>query len=93
VQPAIGVTVLAVSVLRTGAAFGAYIFPQIAGAAPIQWILGRLPMVLLFYEVWYFGILVGVALSDGSPQGKRVTRLVATVAVLATIFALRGQLL
>jgi hypothetical protein len=66
VQPAIGVIVLTVSVIRTGAAFGAYIFPQIAGAAPIQYILGRLPIVLLFYEVWYFAVLVGVALSDGS---------------------------
>jgi len=92
VQPAIGVVVLAVSLIRTGASLGAYIFPQIAGAAPIQWFLDPLPMALLFYEVWYFGILVGVALSDGSPRGKRVARLVATVAVLATIFVLRGQL-
>jgi hypothetical protein len=92
VQPAIGVIVLTVSVIRTGAALGAFIFPQIAGAAPIQWIFGRLPIVLLFYEVWYFAILVGVALSDGSTRGKRVARLVAALMVITVILAFRGQL-
>jgi surface polysaccharide O-acyltransferase-like enzyme len=54
--------------------------------------LGRLPIVLLFYEVWYFAVLVGVALSDGSARGKRIARLVAALTVITMILAFRGQL-
>jgi hypothetical protein len=85
---------LGVSVLRTSAAFGAYAFPQVVNVAPpIHDLLDHLPIILLLPEVWYFAIFVGVALSDGSAQGKWQARLIAIVTLLATIFALRGQLM
>lgn len=89
VQPAIACAILVATLIRLGVALGTFLRPDLT-MGPI----GRItilhdPLPLLTFEVWYFAVLSGSALSDGTSTGVWKARFVSICAIVLTLFAFR----
>lgn len=89
VQPAIVCLILVATLIRLGVAVGTFYRPDLTMGPIGNATILHAPLPLLTVESWYFCLLSGSALSDGSSTGAWKARFVAIGAIVLTLFAFR----
>jgi hypothetical protein len=88
-QPAIACSILVATLLRLGVALGTFLRPDLTMGPIGRITILHAPLPLLTLEVWYFSLLSGSALSDGTSTGVWKARCGAIGAILLTLLAFR----